>query len=156
MKDKLYSFWKICKTYWYLPLGVIFGMMILINPFESKGSTETVRVFNTHGYTEELEARVEQMLLNVKGAGECRVTISLASGIKTEYVREEGAVLVVKDKEGNQVPVVYGEQLPEIAGVTVATVEAGNIRVRSEIIQAVSTLLNVGSNKICVVMREGN
>ena len=71
-----------------------------------------------------------------------------------EYVREEGEVLVIRDKNGNESPVMIREGAPEIAGITIVSEGAGSASVRNDIIEAVSTLLGIGSNKICVVSRE--
>ena len=67
-------------------------------------------------------------------------------------MRQAGSVLVITDKNGNETPVLEREGMPEISGITIASAGAGSVATRNRIIEAVSTLLNVGTNKICVVM----
>ena len=47
------------------------------------------------------------------------------------------------------------ENAPEIAGVTVASEGAGSLQVRNDIIESVSTVLGIGTNKICVILISG-
>lgn len=156
MKIKLSKWVKEWKRFWYLPGMIIFGLVLMTFNGLAPQTAETVANQSEEQYICELEERVENMLMSVTGAGRCEVTITLASGVQKDYVREEGAVLVIKDKSGNEVPVIERERLPEIAGVTVACTGARDIRVQRAIIQSVGTLLNVGTNKICVVLREGS
>ncbi len=157
MTVKFSKYIKEWRRYWYLPLVMIVGALLMSADFgKTADDIKTSVNLQDQEYVEELENRVENMLTDVTGAGICKVTITLSSGSKKEYVREEGAVLVITDKSGNEIPVVASERLPEIAGVTIVSNGARNISVRSSIIESVSTLLNVGTNKICVVLKEGN
>ncbi len=156
MKIKVTEWVTEWKRFWYLPAMIVFGLVLMTFNEAAPQTAETAATLSEQQYIFELEERVENMLLSVTGAGKCDVTITLASGVQKDYVREEGAVLVITDKSGNEVPVIERERLPEIAGVTVVSTGAEDIRVQRAIIHSVGTLLDVGTNKICVVLREGS
>ncbi len=139
------------KKYWFIPIMVVVGILLMNQPTFQKSVQTAATVDTDTPFVEQTEARVVEMLRNVEGAGECRVTITLASGAAKEYVRENGNVLVITDKEGNQSAVIARENTPEIAGVTVASKGAGSVKVRNDIIESVSTVLGIGTNKIYVV-----
>ena len=131
---------------------VLFGVALMVYQNNGREAVPVSSAMTDEQFLGDTENRIEQMLKNVDGAGDCKVTITLASGSKKEYVREAGNVLVITDNQGNQSAVVAKEVSPEIAGVTVLSVGAKNIEVQKDIIQSVSTLLGIGSNKVCVIL----
>lgn len=141
------------KRYWYIPMMVLLGVILMVQQVYQPDAVAVSQQESDDVFISRTEQRVVEMLKSVEGAGECIVTITLASGSEKEYVRENDQVLVITDKEGNQSAVVSKENAPEIAGVIVATKGAGSVSVRNSIIYSVSTLLGIGTNKICVIMR---
>ena len=125
-----------CKKHWYIVVLILMGILMMLKPFGSDEQTTSAHPMEISEelFIDDTEKRIVEMLKSVKGAGTCEVTVALASGGRKEYVREEANVLVVKDKDGNESAVLAKENAPEIAGVTVASVGAGNITVRGEII----------------------
>lgn len=155
MNDLIKKLTPEVKKYWFIPLMIFLGILMLINQNEKPEVIEVSSVMQDQQFIEKTETQIRDMLKGVDGAGECLVTITLASGGRKEYVREEGSVLVITDRDGNQSPVVARENTPEIAGVTVASKGAGSLSVRHRIIESVSTVLGIGTNKICVVSISG-
>ncbi|MBQ4052222.1 MAG: hypothetical protein IJD09_01040 [Clostridia bacterium] len=153
MNERLQNLISDLKKHWYVPAIIVLGMVLMLFQGDAQKSTTVVSGITNSTFVSDTEARVTEMLKEVEGAGECVVTITLASGGKKEYVREDGNVLVITDKDGNQSAVVSKENAPEIAGVTIACTGAGSVEVRNRIIQSVSTVLGIGANKICVIMR---
>ena len=153
MNERLQNLISDLKKLWYVPAIIVLGMVLMLFQGDAQKSTTVVSGITNSTFVSDTEARVTEMLKEVEGAGECVVTITLASGGKKEYVREDGNVLVITDKDGNQSAVVSKENAPEIAGVTIACTGAGSVEVRNRIIQSVSTVLGIGANKICVIMR---
>ncbi|PWM38715.1 MAG: hypothetical protein DBX52_06495 [Clostridiales bacterium] len=151
MNDIIKKWLPEVKKYWFIPLMVAAGIFFMLQPAKEKNQQTVASVNMDQQFVSDTESRVAEMLKSVEGAGECRVTITLASGGKKEYVREEGNVLVITDKDGNQSAIVARESAPEIAGVTIASKGAGSVTVRNNIIESVSTVLGIGTNKICVV-----
>ncbi len=151
MKKIMAEFRKI----WYIPAMVILGVFLMVYQFDQPETISVSAVPAEQEFLEETQARISEMLRKIEGAGICNVTITLASGGKKEYVRENGNVLVITDKDGNQSAVVSQECAPEIAGVTVLSSSAGSVTVQNDIIIAVSTALGIGTNKVCVLTLSG-
>lgn len=143
------------KKYWFVPVMILLGVLLMTRQLDQPEAVAVSAVDSDRQFISETESRVAEMLKSIVGAGECRVTITLSSSGKKEYVREDGNVLVITDKEGNESAVISRENAPEIAGVTVASKGAGSAAVRNSIIESVSTVLGIGSNKICVVSMSG-
>ena len=143
------------KKYWLIPLMILIGVFMMVQQDRQPEAVSAFSAASDQEFIEKTEMQIRDMLKGIEGAGACHVTITLASGGKKEYVREEGNVLVVTDKDGNQSPVVARENKPEIAGVTIASKGAGSLSVRLSIIESVSTVLGIGTNKICVVSISG-
>ena len=140
------------RKIWFVPVMVLLGIVLMVYQNNSREAVPVSTVLTDDQFVADTENRIEQMLKNIDGAGDCKVTITLASGSKKESVREAGNVLVITDNQGNQSAVVAKEVAPEIAGVTVLSIGAKNIEVQKDIIQSVSTLLGIGSNKVCVIL----
>ena len=143
------------KKYWFIPVMILGGIFLMIRQADQPKAIEVSAISEDHQFIDETEKQIKEMLKGIDGAGECLVTITLSSGGRKEYVREDGSVLVITDKEGNQSAVIAREKAPEIAGVTIASKGAGSLRVRNDIIESVSTVLGIGTNKICVVTISG-
>ena len=152
MIDWINKYLKDYKKFWYIPFMVLVGIILMISASNGDERESEAPAVDHSGYIEQVERRISEMLMSIEGAGTCKVTVLLASGGAMEYVREAGNVLVITDKDGNEAPVLVREGTPEISGVTITSTGAGSVAVRNRIIEAVSTLLGIGTNKICVVM----
>ncbi len=155
MNEVINKFIPEVKKYWFIPLMILLGILLMSRQLNQPEAVAVSASNRDQVFIAETENRVIEMLKGVEGAGECRVTITLSSGGKKEYVRQEGGVLVVTDKDGNESAVISRENAPEIAGVTIASKGAGSLMVRKNIIESVSTVLGIGTNKICVVSMSG-
>ena len=103
------------------------------------------------------EARMEQALSEIKGAGETRVVLSLDTGsrriLAQNQERDTGGLSVETVTVGsgsaqNVVPVQT--VAPAFRGALVVSEGAGNAQVRLELTKAVSVLTGLGSDCICV------
>ncbi len=155
MNDLIKKIVPEVKKYWFIPVMLLLGILLMTRQLDQPEAIAVTAAIDEDGYIAETERRIVEMLKGVEGAGDCLVTITLSSGGKKEYVREDGNVLVITDKDGNQSAVISRENAPEIAGVTVATKGAGSALVRNNIVGSVSTVLGIGTNKICVVSISG-
>ncbi len=124
-------------------------------------------------YCRELEERLKRVLMQVSGAGEVEVMITLkytqgmvvekdqelassttaetdsAGGVRnsTETSRNESTVYT----NGNEEPFVVKQSLPEIEGVLVVCSGGGNAVVKTEITEAVHALFAVEAHKIRIM-----
>ncbi len=155
MNDFIKKYSPDIKRYWFIPALILLGVLMMIRQYDQPEVLAVSSSLEDQPYISQTEKQIQEMLKGISGAGDCHVTITLSSGGKKEYVREEGSVLVITDKDGNQSAVVARENTPEIAGVTVASKGAGSLTVRNDIIESISTVLGIGTNKICVVNISG-
>lgn len=125
--------------------------------------------FSDSEYIDNLERRVESIVSAIYGAGKCEVMINILSSCESVYVKEnkksydstvdanksesEDSVITMSDSDGNEHALMRKELMPEIGGVTVVC-DGGNIEsVKNNVIVAVSTVLGIGSNRVCVIAK---
>jgi stage III sporulation protein AG len=125
----------------------------------------------------ELENKLQANILLMDGVGKVQVSVSLSTGLKSEYARNQsvtkntsketdktgGTRETTQVTENNQMvmpngssqPVMVMEDRAEVAGVLVIAEGARDPKVREAIHTAVQTLLNIPSAKITVVPMGG-
>ncbi len=156
------------KKYYIIVLFVIGFLCILFsgNVKEKKPEQQT---FNDEEYIDALEEKISKVVSVIDGAGECVVVINHSSSIESVYVKDykktydndsdasktqsEDSVITMKDRNGNEYALVTKQIMPAVSGVTVVCDGGGNMKVRNSIISAVSTLLGIGTNNVCVIAK---
>jgi stage III sporulation protein AG len=129
----------------------------------------------------ELEQRLESVLSSVAGAGDVKVTITMASGAEhyyaqnqsrqdrtieekdqsggnrqtTEVNEEDNLVLVSSVSGGKEEPVLIKSTRPEIAGVLVLSEGARDPGLREKLVHAVVTVLDIPVHKVSVLPKKG-
>lgn len=146
----------------------------------SKKSSETAVVEETSqtiaAYTADLEANLEKMISKIKGAGVVQVMVTIEKGVENIYATErktskqitnnkssdldiknqendntETTYILLKDSDGGQKAVEVTQIQPVVKGVVVVCDGGGNVQVEQQIIDAVTTALDISSTKVCVV-----
>lgn len=169
------------KLLFKLTLIVILGvaLMTFSNYGKSSGGQsgrqEEITVSSgTGGYyssEEALEARLEEILSKIGGAGEVKVAVSFKATKEVEYAynsetsesisTEEGPDTVAqsKDQENresltlateNDNPVIVKEYMPEVQGVLVVATGAGDPEVKQKLFSAVEGLLALPAHRIVI------
>jgi len=126
-------------------------------------------VFSEYEYIKQLETRTAELVSSIDGAGECVVMINYDTSVESVYVTEnkksydnnqtenrgesEDNVLTMTDGNGNQSALIKKKIMPKISGVTVVCDGGNNKSVQTNVINAVSILLDIGSNKVCVIAK---
>lgn len=128
------------------------------------------------GEEERIEARLKKVLSLVQGVGKVEVVITFEQGVeyvygldtsetnsKTEERDNTGGIriiedtsgsqniVIVRDRNGEERPVVQTEKSPVVKGVLVAAEGAENPKVNAELTRAVNTVLQVPLHKICIL-----
>lgn len=127
-------------------------------PVKEPGQTEaqTAAVSqpeSSQSYAAQLEQRLEELIRDVEGAGQCRVMVTLISSEETVYAtdieqgestsRSEHVLL-------NNEALVQRVQYPGIQGVAVVCEGGGSSSVQNTVTQLVQALTGIGSNHITV------
>ena len=115
---------------------LILGVFLLV--FSSASAPETEAQENTQSL-EEYKARLEEELSavcsSVSGVGRCKVTVTFERG--EEKIYKGSSVIETRP--------------PKVLGVTVVCKGADSDKVRSEIIDMMSALFDIGTNRIAVL-----
>ena len=163
-KEKLISY---VKKYKYVALVVLAGVVLMLLP-SGKGAQQTVseqpvNVSEVYSLAE-TEKRLEQLLGRIRGVGQVQVMLTLHSGETLSLaedssatlgsggdVRQDSQVLTVNRGSGKQEVVVTRRLYPTYQGAVVVCQGAGDSRVRLRVLETVSVLTGLSSDKISVV-----
>lgn len=150
---------------------------LLTQKSSGKKALPTASSTDTAAYAEQLEQRLEHIIGQIQGVGECDVLVTLSGGSEYIYATEEKNTTkrsedsaasnrsVDEQDTGEQQYIILqtdnGEQAlliteiaPRIGGVVVACAGGGNERVASQVVKAVTVALDIPSTKVCVTTRQ--
>lgn len=147
-------------AFFILLLGV--GLLLLPSQKGSQAEPESVTAAETQP-EETLETRLEALLSQVEGAGQVRVVLTLENGAAYEYqtdvetktdadgTEQSTETVLISTGSGTQSAVPVRTTYPTYKGAVVVCQGADSASVRLNIIQAVSSLTGLGSDKISVI-----
>lgn len=160
--------------------GVIGIALILLSELLPDRKTEETTVppaaaeTTAAAYAEELEQRLAQVVSDIAGAGSCHVMVTLENGVEYVYASEEkvgsdystegdrlsqtddteSSVILVQTEQGYE-GLLVTEMQPTVKGVVVVCAGGGDEAVRQRVVEAVTTVLNITSRRVCVVAGTG-
>lgn len=149
------------KKYQYVLLVIAVGAALLLLPGGNRDSPEAETPAREEGAAFDLEAfeeRLERTLSQIEGAGEARVLLTLDGGSRQVLARNQerdgeggsNTVVTVGKGSGQQEAVPIQTVAPEFRGALVVCPGGGNAQVRLKMIEAVSALTGLGSDRISV------
>ncbi len=173
-KKKPFAFFKKFKNikgFEVVIVVVLIAVMLLIafGSFNFSKSTDenSVDVTSAEEYAKELERNLNEVLSNIKGAGNVKTMITLEGGYELTigYYTEEKTTtgtngsastenktvtenVIYVTENGQEVPLVLYKKNPVIKGVVIVSSGAGDINIKLDLIRAAQTLLNVESSCI--------
>ncbi len=143
-------------------IGIVLIFMSDIFSGNSKNKNETQQCsYSYDEYTIELENKLKKLVSNIDGVGECEVMITLQNTNESVYatdveVKADGDSTnqkdeyVLYDSDSGESPVLIKEYLPQVQGVTVVCTGGDNVSVKEKIIQCVTSLFNIPTNRVSV------
>ncbi len=154
---------QVLKKYKFVVLILLVGLVLMLLP-TSGGKTEGGNDEHSEEYSlSRTEQRLEALLRNMQGVGQVNVMLTLKSGstlelakdsstsVRDNETRRESDIVTVSQGSGNEEVVVTQERYPIYQGAVVVCEGGGNSAVRLSVIEAVSVLTGLGSDKITVV-----
>lgn len=161
MKEK----WRdILKKYRFAALVALAGVVLMLLPGKKDSMPDAETAEGETFSLEESERRMAEVLGAMDGVGRVQVMLTLRSGETLSLaedssasqgsggdVRRESQVLTVNRGSGKQEVVVTQRMYPVYQGAVVVCQGAGNSQVRLTVIDAVSVLTGLSSDKISVV-----
>ena len=120
-----------------LPLILLlFGLILIILPLMFSGNEgKSAEVKTLDEYKAGLEEELRDLCSDVEGVGKCRVFVTLERGEQSTY---KGSVLIETKP-------------PKVLGVTVICRGAESDRVKSQLVEMISALFDIGSNRVAVL-----
>lgn len=153
-----------------LGIGLIFlsDMLSSDKEKEQASPSESTVSNDPDEYARKMEKKLSKILGSVSGVGDCEVMLTI--GGTTEYVYAENISRSTDLKDGGSEEtykneIVFTEEggekealvkkviRPQISGVIIVCDGGGDVKVKERVIKAVSRLLDVPSDKICVECR---
>ena len=147
-------------------LAILFALVLIVVYFsflrtpQETDEQQPAAVTSTEQYAASLEAKLEDLLSTVKGAGEVSVAITLENGFEYVYATEES---VRETSSGTQTttsvvlvngePVLTQEIFPTIKGVLVTASGADDISVKMSLMSAIGSAIEVSSENIIILAR---
>lgn len=115
-----------------------------------------------------LEQQLARTLMQVKGAGNVTVQITLYNSGRKEYARDvqrtertAGETTELQEQQttvqqaGKEGALLITERMPEICGVLIVADGAGQAVVQEQMLQAAATLLQISTEQIIVLQGKG-
>lgn len=154
MIEKLSSKLKKIKVeHLIVAVAIIVVLAIFFSTFRVNDSKEQSSSIDS--YLLQLENKLSEKLSQIEGAGKVSVIISLSRGTTTEIATEKkvsnGENGIITEESPVLVsgkPIILSEIYPEVCGVIIIAKGASNIKVRSALMNATQTFLNITSEKI--------
>ncbi len=178
LKFKTDFFEKIKKNPKIIVIAGIIGIAIIFLSGFSQNSETTKEVstsLTASQYSESLEEQLSEQISEVIG-GKVKVMVTLETGVEYIYASEaknneseiedadsaekqklqkdkqsENNYILYKDENGNEVPLVVTEVMPNVKGVVVGCENGENEVISATVKNLVKTALNISDDKVCVV-----
>lgn len=148
--------------YKYVLLILLVGMVFMVQPKE-KATAEVEKQGNAVLEEPELCEQLEDILMNIQGAGEVMVMLSVEKGEHTIYQTdvtgsqtENGSdsrtqTVLVTDDQRNETGLVCQKNPPVYQGAIILAQGADEPTIKLAIVEAVSKVTGLGANKISVL-----
>ena len=149
-----------------LLLAGLLGLVLIIFGTFGEKKKENEEIFenskenvSTLEYIQNLENKIGNIAEQITGSSNVRVIVSVSSGTEYIYVSNEKRgenssskeYITVRTENGADELILFKEIYPEVTGVSVACKGGDSPEVQAKLIAVISTSLNVGSNRICIV-----
>ena len=180
--EKLFGSDKKIRVIFVIGIAGIL-LIFLSSLFGGKGNesaSKGTEAFDSEQYVEKLEERIHNMVTGIQGVGEAKVMVTLEN--TTEYIYEsekrettdaakdysegqtekeqerndyERNVILIEGSNGKEALLKTTVE-PRVKGVVVVCQGGENIAVEKSIIDAVTTALDISSNRVCVAKLSEN
>ena len=162
---------------WIFIGGIIAILLIFLSEFmptkKTSGTVNTTSI-SADEYVVKLEEKLTSLVEKIEGAGECSVLVTLQNGVEYVYASEQKAnservedsgtgssklqesddteqsIIVVETDNGKK-GLLVTEIQPTVKGVVVVCEGGDNEQIKTRVVDAVTTALNITSGRVCVV-----
>ncbi len=139
------------KKYRYVALVLVIGIALMLIP-QRNTSAQTVTAEPTEQVSQNITQELEDILSHIEGAGRVQVMLTMRLGQSTVYKSDgDDDPVIITDADRAQQGLVERVDPPEYQGAIVLCGGAENPSVRLAIIEAVSRVTGLGTDKISVL-----
>lgn len=153
-------------------LAIVGVVLLIISEFVTDDKKEIAEntPADSHEYTQMIEQKLEKIVSSIDGAGLSDVMVTLETGEENVYARQvksdeeknenkdsaqyEYEYIVIKSGASQEGGMLLKVVQPDIRGVAIVCEGGDNAAVRENIINAVSAVLDINTNKISVCKRK--
>ena len=152
------------KKYKYVVLVLLIGIGLLMIPSKKNEDVQVVKSETDENmYALMMEERICSMLTKINGAGQVKVMLTLACSSRTEYHAdvqvnsdaggnsEERKTVILSEGSAYDKAAVSVVRYPQFQGALIVCEGADSASVRLDILNAVSALTGLGTDRITVV-----
>lgn len=154
---------EVWKRYKFVAMILFAGLVLMMLPSgNDSGRTEQEKQEEIYSLAQ-TEHRLEEILKNMQGVGQVDVMLTLKSGstlelakdsslsIRDEETKRESDVVTISGGGGSEEVVITQQRYPIYQGAVVVCEGGSNSSVRLAVIEAVSVLTGLGSDRISIV-----
>ncbi len=162
------KYFKVILLAILMLVGVVAYFTLTSKPNTKVSASKTIsnKYITTMEYCDDLEQKLTKVLSRVKGAGNVSVMITLDGSPEIKYASDEdsrtssnsgsttttsSSTPIIVNSGGESTPLITSESLPEVKGVIVVSSGASDISIKLDILNAVSTLLDISREKVIVL-----
>lgn len=144
---------QLIKKYRYVLIVLLLGIVFMLLPTELEKPEEDEIPEAT---APDMESRLEEILRQIDGAGEVAVMLTESAGETVLYQTDgaDGDTVLVTDAQRNEAGLVRSREPPRYLGAIVVCRGADSASVRLAIVEAVSNVTGLGSDRISVLKME--
>lgn len=165
-QNQLAAWWKAWAfrlAQWKLPVLIfLLGLVLLLFPGKLESKQDHTQQEQPSELSQ-LQSSLEALLSQIEGAGQVSVLLTMQSGPVTTYQQDIDKTQSSDRTELHQQTVILGQNEPLVVetacetyrGAVVVCQGADRASVRLNIMQAVSSLTGLGSDKITVIKMKG-
>ena len=153
------------SKYKYIALVVLIGLVLLFWPTKSGTQPEIQKqqTQQTEVVDGQLEQKLEKILSQIDGVGDCNVMLTTAAGPETIYQMntsrqtssdgqtEEISTALISQGSSSEEPLVVQQLNPIYQGALIVCNGAGSASVRLAVVDAVADLTGLGADQISVI-----
>lgn len=154
---------ELLKKYRYFLLVLLVGMVLILLP-ERGGETEAPDPPPSSTAEEStMEHRLEEILVQIEGAGKVQVMLTEETGEKSTYQTDDDLTdtqdsvtsrrdtVIITDSDRSQQGLICRVDPPQYRGAVIVCQGADRADIRLAIVQAVSNVTGLGADKISVL-----
>lgn len=137
--------------YKYAALILVLGLMLMLLPTGSKDTQEQSQPTETEPDADICQ-QLTELLQQVEGVGQVQVMVTVAAGETTIYrYDEDGDTVIITDADRAEFGLVEQVVSPVYQGAVIVCQGADSASVRLNVIEAVSKVTGLSTDRICVL-----